>query len=170
MSELEPRRVQKMPPGCEPRDSSPPSPAVDVVTHDGMSDRREMNANLMGSARVQMRPQQVSWCKAGEPVKIRLRLPSATDDCHPLSVSRVAREGLVDNEIVRVEVSPDHHRVAPRYAARGDGGAENPVRALGLRDEQETRRLLVEPVDDASTLGRRAGGELAAASHQCVHQ
>src|SRR5688572_33211701 len=120
MNEREPRRMQKMPTGRKPGDSPSSTSAVGVVTDNRVSDRREMNANLVGPPCVQMSAQQVSRSKAGEPDKIRLRLPSATDDCHTLSVSRVARERFFDGKCVAVEVSPDHHCIAARNAAGRD--------------------------------------------------
>jgi hypothetical protein len=65
MCELEPRRMQKMPTGRKPGDSPSSTSAVRVVANNGMSDRREMNANLMGPSCVQMSAQQVSGTKAG---------------------------------------------------------------------------------------------------------
>src|SRR5215210_5965664 len=121
MCELEPRRMQKMPTGWKPGDSPSSTAAVSVVTNNRVSDRREMNANLMGPPCVQMSAQQVSRTKAGQPDKVRLRLPSGTDDCHTLSVSRVAGDGLVHRKRVTREVTPDHHRVPPPYPSRGQG-------------------------------------------------
>ena len=76
MSELEPRRVQKMPTGRKPGDPPSLTAAVRVVTHYWVSDRREMNANLMGSPGVQFRTQQLSRSKASKPHKIRGRPPA----------------------------------------------------------------------------------------------
>src|SRR5688500_6664763 len=124
MNELKPRRVQKMPFGSETRDSPAASAAVDVITHYGMTYRRKMNANLMGPPRVQMRTQQVSRSEAGKADKVRSRLPSTTDDCHPLSVSRVASKRFFDGKSVGGEVPPDHDCVPALYPSRRDGGAQ----------------------------------------------
>ncbi len=104
--------MQKMPTGRKPCDPSSSTAAIRVVTKYRVSDRGEMNANLMGPSGVQMSAQQVSRTKAGEPDKIRLRLPSGTDDCHTLSVSRVTGDRTVHGECVPGEVSPYHDRIA----------------------------------------------------------
>src|SRR5687767_13173235 len=129
-----------------------------------------MNANLMGPPRVQMRTQQVSRCEAGEPEKIRLRLPAGIDDCHPLSVSRVARDRLVDDESIRVEVPPYHHRVPAFHATRRNRGAQDSMRPLGFRDKQQSRSFLIQPVYDSRSVRSGSGGEIATAPHQSVHQ
>ena len=108
--------MQKMPFRCEPGDSSSTSAAVYIVTHDWMSDRRQMNANLMSPPGVQLRTQQVSRSKAGQTDKVRLRLPAVIDDCHALSVSRISRERFFDRESVPLDMTPDHHCVSPRNA------------------------------------------------------
>ena len=115
--------MQKMPLGSEPRDPSSSSAAVRVITHHGMTYGRKMNANLVGPSRVQMRTQQVSRSEAGEADKVRSRLPSTTDDCHPLSVSRVASKRFFDGKSIGGKVPPDHDRIPPFHSARGNGGA-----------------------------------------------
>src|SRR6266542_3302122 len=124
MIENEPRRVQKMTPGLKPDDSSPSPAAINVVTHHRVPDRREMNANLMGSPGVQSRTQQVSRSKAGESDEVRPRLLATIDDCHTLSVSRVARNRLLHCHAVPIHVPPDHHGVPPADPSGGDRRAE----------------------------------------------
>src|SRR5688572_29745207 len=162
MNEREPRRMQKMPTGRKPGDSPSSTSAVGVVTDHRVSDRREMNANLMGPPCVQMSAQQVSRTKAGEPDKIRLRLPSATDDCHTLSVSRVAGDGTVDGECVAGQMPPDHHRIPAVHPPRSESSGQNPVRPLGLRDNEKTRCFLVQAMNDAGPVRGRAGGKVGA--------
>src|SRR5687768_15107563 len=120
MNEREPRRMQKITTRRKPGDSPSSTSAVGVVTDHRVSDRREMNANLVGPPCVQMSAQQVSRSKAGETEKIRLRLPSATDDCHTLSVSWVTGDGTVDGERVAGQVAPDHHRIPAVHPSRSE--------------------------------------------------
>ena len=54
----------------------------------------------------QVRPQQIRGVEAREPGEIRPRRPSSTDDCHALSVSRIARDRPLDREPLLREVSP----------------------------------------------------------------
>ena len=154
--------MQKMPTGRKPGDSPSSTSAVRVVTDNRVSDRREMNANLMGPPCVQMSAQQVSRTKAGQPDKVRLRLPSGTDDCHTLSVSRVARDRFLYRKGVPRKVTPDHHGVPAAYASRRKSGRENPVRPFGLCDNQKTRCFLVETVDYSGPIRCRSNRHIRA--------
>ena len=90
--------MQKMPPRLEPDQFPTTTTAIHIVTHDWMPDRRQVNANLVGSPGVQLRTQQVSRSKTGEPEKVRLRLSAVIDDCHTLSVSRISRYRFIDRQ------------------------------------------------------------------------
>jgi len=162
--------MQKMPFRSESNHSSSTPAAVNVVTHHWVSDRRKMNANLMSSPGVQMRTQQVSRSKAGETDKVRFRLPAVIDDCHALSVSRISRERFFDGQLVPLDVTPDHNRVPSGYATGRDRRRENPVSTLCFGDEQKTRSLLVEPMNDSCAIGCCTGRELASAAHQRVDE
>ena len=162
--------MQKMPFRCEPRDSPPTSAAIHVVTHHWMTDRRKMNSNLMGSPRVQMRTQQVSRSKAGKADEVRSCLPAVIDDCHALSVSRVSRERFLNGQGVAVKMSPDHHRVTPLHSTGGDRRAQYPVRPLRFCDDEKTRCLLGEAVDNSRAIRSRTGGQITASSHQRVDE
>ena len=113
MPEAQPRRMQEMSPRRERNQPPAAASAVGVVADDRMADRREMHADLMRAPGVQVRPQQVHGIEAREPHEVRSCRPSGTDDRHALSVSRVARDRLVDRDPVAVEVSPAQRRVPP---------------------------------------------------------
>src|SRR4029079_17763371 len=115
-------------------------------------DGREMNADLMCPAGVQLRSQEIPRFETGEPEEVRLRQPSATDDCHTLSVSRVARDRAIDRNSVLREMAADHHCVASMHASRGESCPQNPERTIGLRDDEESRRVLVEAMNNAGAL------------------
>ena len=92
MTEDQPRRMQEMSTRSESHQLAPPAPAVRIVTNDRMPDRREMYPDLMCAPRKEMRPQQIRGVEAREPREICPRRPSGTDDCHALSVSRIASD------------------------------------------------------------------------------
>ena len=99
--------------------------AVHVIPHHRMSHRREMYADLMRAPGVQVRAQQVDRLEPRQSHEIRLRRSSGSDDCHALSVSRIARDRLVDGERDRRRCVPTRARhIAVRCAAPRDRRAE----------------------------------------------
>jgi hypothetical protein len=53
--EREPGRVEEMPLGRKSGHTTSSAPSIHVVTHDRMSDRREMNADLVSPSGMEMR-------------------------------------------------------------------------------------------------------------------
>jgi hypothetical protein len=53
--EREPGRVEEMPLGRKSGHTTSSAPAIHVVTHDRMADRREMNADLVSPSGMEMR-------------------------------------------------------------------------------------------------------------------
>src|SRR5690349_12540352 len=96
MTEDQPRRVQKVSARREPHQLAAATTAVRVVAHDRMSDRGEMYSDLMRASRKEMSPKQIGGVEAREPSEVSPRRPSTTDDCHALSVSRIACNRLFD--------------------------------------------------------------------------
>jgi hypothetical protein len=92
------------------------------------------------------------------------------DDCHTLSVSRIARDWPVDNQMVVIEVSPNHRGVTTRNAPSGNGGAEPPMGKVGFSDDKKTGRLLIEPMYDPRPLGVTLTREIAASTHEGIHE
>src|ERR1700712_2739609 len=86
----------------------PPTTAstVHVIPHHRVSHRCEMYADLMRATGVEVRTQQVNRLEPGQSHEIRLRRSSGSDDCHALSVSRIAGDRLVDGQTVAGDVSP----------------------------------------------------------------
>ena len=109
----------------------------------------------MGSSCMQMRTQQV-------PRSNRARRMKSVLACLPLLTiamrfrSRGSRAmGLSIVRSRRLEMPPDHHRVSALHPPRGDRRAQHPVRPVRLCHDQQPRRLLVEPVNDSRSVGRR---------------
>src|SRR3982751_5718568 len=149
MIECEPGRVQEMPLGRKSGHTTSSAPAIHVVAHDRMADRREMNADLVSPSGMEMGTKKVPRIEPSKAYGVGLGRPTLIDDCHALPVSRIAGYWLVDGGTVRGEVSPDPPRVPPGDPPRGDRTAQQPVRFIRFRDHQQTGGFLVEPVDHA---------------------
>src|ERR1700681_2529021 len=89
--------------------------------------------------------------------EVGLGRPTLIDDCHALTVSRIAGNGLVDRESVGREVTPGHDRVAADYPPGSDRRAQKPVRPVGFGHYQEPGGLLVEAVDHSGSLRLSVG-------------
>ena len=96
MTKDQPRRMQEVTARWKTHQLAPPASAVSIVPDDRMPDLREMNTDLMRASRIEMRPEQIGGIEAREPGQIRPGRPSSTDDCHALSVSRVAGDRTLD--------------------------------------------------------------------------
>src|SRR5215210_4173954 len=145
--EREPGRVEEMPLGRKSGHTTSSAPSIHVVAHDRMADRREMNADLMSPSGMEMRTKKVPRVEPGKAYEVGLGRPTFIDDCHALPVSWITGYRFVDGKVVAGEVTPRHHGVAPHYSPRGDGRAEQTVRAVRFCDHQQPGRFLVEPMD-----------------------
>ena len=95
MVELKPCRVQEVPFWRKHRQASPAAAAVRVVTDNRVADRCEMHPDLVRSPSKKVRPQEIGAGEASKSEKIRACMLSCSDDCHTLSVSRIACNGFV---------------------------------------------------------------------------
>lgn len=170
MREDQPRRVQELSTRWKRYQPPRPAPAVRIVPHYRMTDRREVDANLMRATRVQVCAQKIRRVEPGEPHEVSPCSSSSTDDCHALSVSRVTCDGTVDRQSILIEMSPGENRIPADDAPRRERGAEGAMRAIGLGDEQETRGVFVEPMNQSLAPGAAAFSERAAPSFERVDQ
>src|SRR4051812_46132136 len=132
----------------------PPSTAstVHVIPHHRVSHRCEMYADLMRATGVEVRTQQVDRLEPRQSHEIRLRRSSCSDDCHALSVSRIAGQRLVDGETVDVDVPPRERGVAAHDAACREISTELAGRRVRLGDEEETGGFLVQTMNDPGAI------------------
>src|SRR5690348_15733608 len=151
MTKQQPRGVQEVSTRGQLHEPAPSAPTIRVVADDRMSDRREVHANLMRAPGMEVRPQQISRVEARQPGEVRPRRPSLTDDRHALSVSRVARDRLLDREAILVEVPPRKRRIATDDAPCLELSAQYAMRPIALRDEEQAGCLLVQPMNDSLT-------------------
>lgn len=152
MIEGEPRRVEEVPLGRKSGHTTSSAPAIRVIAHDRMADRREMNADLVSPSGMEMGTKKIPRIEPSKAYEVGLGRPTFIDDCHALPVSGVASYRLVDSQLIRGQVTPYHNRVPPRYPPRGDRRAEKTVGTIGFGDYQETGRLLVEAMHDSGAL------------------
>src|SRR3954465_4850817 len=138
MIECEPGRVQEMPLGRKSGHTTSSAPAIHVVAHDRMADRREMNADLVSPSGMEMGTKKVPRIEPSKAYDVGPGRPTLIDDCHALPVSGAAGDRFVDRHRVLGEGPPGHDRVAPRHPPGSDGRAEQPMRAVGLGNDQES--------------------------------
>src|SRR6478736_2384893 len=119
---------------------------------------------------MEMRTKKVPRIEPSKAYEVGLGRPTLIDDCHALPVSRIAGYRLVDREVIRRQMTPDHHRVAPLDPSGGQGAAQESVGAVGLGDDKEPGRLLVEPVDHAGPLRLALLRQRPASTKQSIYQ
>jgi hypothetical protein len=137
MAKRQPGGVQEMALRGKPYQLAAASSTVRIVTDHWMAARCQVNPDLVRASRVQMGAKQVARIEPGEANEVRSRSPPGTDDRHPLSVARVARDGCIDRLAIARQVPPGQHRIAPNDAPLLERGSECPVRTFRLRHQQQ---------------------------------
>src|SRR5438105_9210040 len=140
------------------------------IAHHGVTDIRQVHANLMSTPGAERETQQVGLGEARHAGGVRHRVPTTRQHGHSLAVFGVARDRRLDVDGAGGEMAPDEGRVHALHLALLDQPREPLVCAVGLRDEQQPRGIPVEPVHDPRTPLRRALRERRAPLHQDVHQ
>src|SRR3954465_9127350 len=124
MIECEPGRVQEMPLGRKSGHTTSSAPAIHVVAHDRIADRREMNADLVSPSGMEMGTKKIPRIEPSKAYEVGPGRPTLIDDCHALPVSRVAGYRLVDGQRVLAEMAPGHYRVSSGDPSGGDCRAQ----------------------------------------------
>jgi hypothetical protein len=132
-----PRRMQEMSLGRQSHKAPASTAPIRVISNDGMTDRREVDANLVGATRVQVRAEQIDGLESREADKIRPGRPPSGDDGDPRPVPRIARERFFDGDPIAVDVTPGQHRVSSHDAARPQRLSQHAMRAVGLRHDEQ---------------------------------
>ena len=122
MPESQRRGVQGMTPGREAGHAAPASAAVRVVTDHRMTDRRQVNANLMGPAGVKPAAQQVAAVESREPVNVGAGRFAGRHQRHAMPVVRVTTDAGFDGNAIFAEMPPCKRSVAPVNAPGGQRG------------------------------------------------
>jgi len=148
MAECQSGRVQRLPGSDSVEELSMaalragnPTAAASVVNR--IADHRvphvlQMHPDLMGSAGVQLQPEQVDHIEAGRHKGIGPGGAGAGYDRHALSVLGVPPNRSFDDERTGVEVSPGQGGVSPANPSSGDGRPQPPVGQISLGDQHQT--------------------------------
>src|SRR5438445_947622 len=167
MREREGRRVQELPrrERLEPlrvaplrrRHAATAAEGVLAVADDGVADLAQVHTDLMRASRAERDAQQVGLGEVRDDGHVADRVAPARLHGHALAVLGVAVDRRGDLHGALGKVSPRERRVAALDAPLLDGTREAAVRDIGLGDEQQPRRVLVEAMHDAGpALARRA--------------
>src|SRR5438309_152595 len=140
-----------------------------AIAHDGMAHVREMHADLMRAPRAEPHPQQIDLREPRDDGRVRHGVPPSGEHGHALAVLGMAGDRRLDRDRALREVAPGERGVEALDAPLLDHGGEAAVRRLRLRDEEQARRVAVEPVHDAGP-ALRPGRERRAPPREHVHQ
>jgi hypothetical protein len=149
MREREPRRVQELAP-----QPVAPRRAVLRVAGDRMADREQVRADLVRAAGLEPHAQQRVVRQRALDLEVRdrrARLVGVGRD--PGAHAAVAANRGVDRAAPRRRPALDEREVLAHELAGRKLRLERGVHGLGPRDDQQPRRVAVEPVHDPGALG-----------------
>jgi len=95
---------------------------------------------------------------------------SSLDHCHALPIPGITRNRRFDSDRVRGEMTPGHRRVDPADLAGAQIFREPVVGLVGLGDDQETRRIPIQPMDDPGAQASPYPGEVVNMMQKGVDQ
>src|SRR5262245_44381409 len=149
MHEGERRRVQRV--AVERDRRARAGLSVDVVADDGMAQRGQVYADLVGAPRLQARLERREVGEALEHAIARDRALATAGgaDRHLDPIARMAPDRRVDDPLARANAPVHDGEIAARHRARGHLLHQVVVGCLRLGDDQKARGVLVVPVDDA---------------------
>src|SRR6185437_154781 len=90
-------------------------PAIDSITDDGMADRGQVDANLVGAARLELQLQQRASPRLAQDLEAGARLASAVDladQRHPLAVAGIAANRRVNDALWRGHTTLHQRQIA----------------------------------------------------------
>jgi hypothetical protein len=152
--ERKPRRVQELTTKCRLGDS------VDAVSDDGQVDRREVNADLMHPSRLKPHPQQRVTIPGLSDLEVRDRIPRRIClERNAGGVMSIAADRSLDPSAPRCRPSLDEREVCPLECATANEGREELVGLFGPRNDEESRGIAVETVNDPGPAGLPAGDD-----------
>src|SRR5256886_4764478 len=180
MCERQRRGVQQLPRGerleslrfdaRRRRDPAAAAERVLAIPHNRTPDVREMHANLMRASRTEPDAQQIAVRKLRDTRGVRDGMAAARRDRHPLALFGVPRDRSFDVDRRLPQMSPHQRRVDALHLAAFDRRGETAVREIGLRDDEQSRRVAVEPVHDSRPAFRRPARQVGAAADQDVDE
>lgn len=137
---------------------------VERVAEERMTEMRHMHPDLMRAAGLEIAAEKARDGAAGRSRESLDKLPMGDGfaaarrrhDRHLLPVRRVASERRLDLSGRPLGHPPDEGEIAPfephAAAVIGEEQAEAAMRGIRLRHDEKSRRILVEPMNDARPL------------------
>jgi hypothetical protein len=133
------------------------------VSADRMADSGQVSADLVRAPRLQPEAQQRGRRQALDRLEMGdgVARPVAAGGHHG-AAAPVASDRGVDRAGLGVHAARDEGQVLAAHLARAQLGGQRGVGLLGLRHDEQPRRVAVEAVDDAGPLRVGAAGDAAA--------
>ena len=121
-----------------------------AIAADRMADRLEVDADLVGAAGLELHAQERGLGKLPLDLEVRDRGARLVGGRRvQRAVAPVAADGRVDRPGARVGPADDERQVLAPHAALAHRLLERAVDGVRLRDDEQPRSVLVQPVDDA---------------------
>ncbi len=142
---------------------------VGVAGH-RMAQRRQVNANLVRAARVEVTAQKRMGSSPFDDLVARPRESTSRNHRHPFALSRVAADRPFQHARVGLDAAPHDGKVGATQSAVAQLRGQHAMGDIVARGDDESRSALVEPVHDPRphlASGRRP---LPPESEQRVHQ
>ena len=162
MQELAPKAARTLP------------AAVAHVAGDRQAEVRQVRADLVRAPCSRVERQQRVPATGGELLVIGDRCAAAGHDRHPLAIPRVTADRRLDAATRGRRLAAHEREVLLLDAAVAELAHQAGLRRIGLGDDDQAARLLVEPMDDPgpADAGDRAEGlaAIARTTQQRVHE
>ena len=162
MQELAPKAARTLP------------AAVAHVARDRQAEIRQMRADLVRAPRSRVERKQRVPATGGELLVVGDRCAAAGHDRHPLAIPRVTADRRLDAATRGRRLAAHEREVLLLDAAVAELAHQAGLRRIGLGDDDQAARLLVEPMDDpgSADAGDRAEGlaAIARTTQEGVHE
>src|SRR5437762_8628381 len=123
----------------------------------------------MGPAGAEADAEEIGMREAGHHARMRHGVPATLRHGHALALGGVARDRRFDVDRTLAQVPPHDRRIHALDGASFDCAREPAVREIGLRDDQQSGRVAIEPVHDAGAAFRGTSRKLGAPPHQHIY-
>ena len=140
------------------------------VPRHGVSERGEVDPDLVGAASVEVTAQKRMGSLSLDDLVTGPREAAARDYGHPLALLRVTADRPFELSRVVLHAALHDREVRPAERAVLELGRQRPVALVIARDHDQPGRALVEPVDHARARRSTDRGPLSTSAEQGVHQ
>lgn len=122
--------------------------AVHFVGNNRVLDPREMHANLVGAACLQLDVEQRKTIEPPVDAIQRQRAATATQNRHARPIRRVTRKRLIDAARIRRDSSMDQRDIRLEHRTRAKLIRKILERGIRLRNDQQPRRIAIESMNN----------------------